>query len=546
MLDPHADTVMIARRSPLTGWFVHLRISLKIMIALLTITALAIVIGVVALSRMSAINSTIDRIRSQYITGLSDVSDMRGAQSQINNGVASIAFAAGDAATIADNTKKIKSGEAAMDAALTAYQKVAGSSAEQRAAISRLSDEWTMLKYGTNAILFHESVPAGVTVPTNVAEFNTLIAETTGTISSLADLEQRAANSAGDSAAADYRTARTTVLVALVIGVLTAVLLAVGVARVITRPLHAVSKVLFAIADGDLTGTAEVNSRDEAGQMAVAVNRASGSIRNAIRALATGADALNTKSADLSQVSEHIATSAAQTSSQANEIAQSAEKVSYNVGTVSSGAEEMGVSIREIAHNASESAKVASQAVEVVESTNTTVGKLGDSSAEIGSVVKVITSIAEQTNLLALNATIEAARAGDAGKGFAVVAGEVKELAQETARATEDISRRVEAIQADTESAVAAIAQISSIIARINDYQVTIASAVEEQTATTQEMNRNVADAASGSSSIAGTISSLAASARSTAEVVGDSQRTASDMARLSAELRELVTRFRY
>ena len=161
-------------------------------------------------------------------------------------------------------------------------------------------------------------------------------------------------------------------------------------------------------------------------------------------------------------------------------------------------------------------------------------------------MIKVITSIAEQTNLLALNATIEAARAGDAGKGFAVVASEVKDLAQETSRATEDISRRVEAIQADTHGAVSAIEEISRVIARISDFQTTIASAVEEQTATTTEMNRNVAEAATGAGEIAQNITGVADAARVTSEGVTQSQQATQELARLSTELGSLVSTFRY
>jgi len=172
-------------------------------------------------------------------------------------------------------------------------------------------------------------------------------------------------------------------------------------------------------------------------------------------------------------------------------------------------------------------------------------GKLGESSAEIGNVIKTITAIAEQTNLLALNATIEAARAGELGKGFAVVASEVKDLAQETARATEDISKRVEAIQADTSGAVTAIAEISAVIARISEFQTTIASAVEEQTATTAEMNRSVGEAASGTGEIASNITGVAEAARITSQGVTETTQATSELARMSTELSGLVASFR-
>src|SRR5690606_39234231 len=181
-----------------------------------------------------------------------------------------------------------------------------------------------------------------------------------------------------------------------------------------------------------------------------------------------------------------------ETAAQSTVAAAAADEVSRNVLTVSSGAEQMGAAINEISQSANDAATVAARGVDKAAETTQRVERLGDSSLEIGAVIKVITAIAEQTNLLALNATIEAARAGEAGKGFAVVASEVKELAQETARATEDIARKVEAIQTDTTGAVSAIDEISQIVASINDFQLTIASAVEEQTATTNEMSRSV------------------------------------------------------
>ncbi len=254
------------------------------------------------------------------------------------------------------------------------------------------------------------------------------------------------------------------------------------------------------------------------------------------------AQTLGESSQNLDAVSQRMGSSAEETAAQATMVSAASEQVSKSVQTVAAGTEEMTASIREIAKNASESARVAATAVAAAESTNRTITKLGESSIEIGKVIKVITSIAQQTNLLALNATIEAARAGEAGKGFAVVANEVKELAKETAKATEEISQKIEAIQADTRGAVSAIGQIGSVISQINDISSSIASAVEEQTATTTEMNRNINEAAKGSTEIVENISGVATAAFETSKGAGNTQEAASALSELAASLQRIAT----
>ena len=256
--------------------------------------------------------------------------------------------------------------------------------------------------------------------------------------------------------------------------------------------------------------------------------------------------ALASASEEFTAVSQQMKSNAEQTSSQASVVSTAADQVTQNVHTVAAATEEMTASIKEIAKNASNAARIATSAVAAAESANTTVGRLGLASQEIGKVVKLITAIAQQTNLLALNATIEAARAGEAGKGFAVVAHEVKELAKETAKATEEVGQKVEAIRADTKGAVEVIAQIGSVIAQINDIANTIASAVEEQTAVTNEIARNVSDAAQGSSQVAQNIQSVAGAAKSTAQGATDTQAAASDLARMAVDLQALVGQFRH
>jgi methyl-accepting chemotaxis protein len=265
-----------------------------------------------------------------------------------------------------------------------------------------------------------------------------------------------------------------------------------------------------------------------------------------LKITAQNASTLASSSEELTAVSQQMAGNAEETATQANVVSAASEEVSKNVASVASASEEMQASIREIAKNANESARVAKNAVNVAHSTNETVKKLGESSQEIGNVIKVITSIAQQTNLLALNATIEAARAGEAGKGFAVVANEVKELAKQTAKATEDIGQKIEAIQGDTKGAVTAIEEISNIINQVNDISNSIASAVEEQTVTTNEIGHSVTEAAKGVGDIAKNIGGVALVAKNTTQGANDTQKASAELSHMAAQLQKVVSRFTF
>ncbi len=364
--------------------------------------------------------------------------------------------------------------------------------------------------------------------------------------------QQLAGSVDGRSVAAVQASARDAARAQWVIGVGTTLALLLGaffayvVTRSIVRPVAAARDALRRMAERDLTVVAATGGRDEVAEMSTALTQAVSAVRAVVSDVAEQADTLARTSADLDAVSGAFTRSVGETSQQADLVASAAEDVSRNVDTMAAGSEEMGISIEEISRNATDAARVAGEAVTAAETANHTVANLGASSQAIGDAVRLITGIAAQTNLLALNATIEAARAGELGKGFAVVAGEVKDRAQESARAAEEIEGLVKAIRGDTDAAVTAIGHIGGVIARISDFQTSIAGAVEEQTATTGEMSRGAVAASSGTSSIAENIRAVAAAASATSGEVTRSREAAAELTRMSTKLRDAVGQFRY
>ncbi len=316
--------------------------------------------------------------------------------------------------------------------------------------------------------------------------------------------------------------------------------------RDLAAKVDQVLEAVDVIAGGDLTCAIPVTGADAIGRMGQGLVRLLASLRTSMTDIGGTAEGLSASAEQLTGLSEGMREGAAQTSDRATSVSAAAEQVSANIQTVATAAEQMTASIGEIAKNAADATTVATTAVSVARGARETVTNLGESSADIGKVIKVITSIAQQTNLLALNATIEAARAGEAGKGFAVVANEVKELAKETARATEDIGQKIEAIQSDTRGAVDAIGEISTIIDRVNDIQTTIAAAVEEQTATTNEIARSVTEAATGANEISADIVRVATAAASTQDGALSTDQSASELAGMATELKRLLAGFRY
>jgi len=533
--------------SPVRGRFsfADLGVNVKILMAVAVAGAVALAVGVTGLIALSDASAAAQQIYSVNVASVGALGDLKAAmlQTRLDGTVNAVDRDAADKAKAADAVRKDL---ATVDAAMAAYE--SRDPDADPAVLNDLRTTWAQYKVVMETKQLPNSarndIAAWQQVRTN--EITPLVAKAFDVLAQMRAAEDREGARSAAAARSAYESSRLSSIVLLSVGLLLALGAGVLVARQIVRSLGKVRDVCVALANGNLTRTAGLTSRDEPGKMAQALDTAVARIRRTVGTIGSSAISLVGAAEQMSAASTRIAGSAATTSAQAQTVSSAAEEISRSVETVSAGSEEMGAAIREISQNASEAAHVAGDAVILASTTSTTVNKLSESSAEIGNVIKVITAIAEQTNLLALNATIEAARAGEMGKGFAVVASEVKDLAQETARATEDISRRVQAIQTDTTEAVVAIEEITRVIGRISDFQTTIASAVEEQTATTGEMNRSVGEAATGTAQIAHTITGVAESARLTSQGVAETEHATGELRRMAAELTSLVSEFQH
>ena len=536
-------------RSPRSGpsgwrWFQDRRLGTKLFtVVLVFVGVFTLVFGLGAISMVRVISQT-DQAAGISNNVLTPLQNARVAQLSGQLDVRRLAMAPNDAQRNAW-LASMASTDARMQQAITAVDTHLTAPVASWDTFKSLQTQWRTQRDTILIPLARTGNTAAVDAA--IAAAPALSAEArSGLITTAAGVVQSRINAATTAVSADTARNLWLLLIAFALGVILAGILARLVIRETTRAVGGVKRSLDAMAAGDLTVGAEERSADEVGAAAHSLAVAQGSLRAMLANVAGTAETLRSSSQELAASNVTIAEVSEESSAQARSVAVASEEVSATVRSVAEGAEELSVSIRQIAKNAAEAATVADQGVAHSKTTGTTVGDLGRSSKQIADFVKVITSIAEQTNLLALNATIEAARAGEAGKGFAVVAAEVKELARESARTAEEIAALIESNLAQTTSAVEAIGEISAIIQSINEHQSTIAGAMEEQSATTNEISRSVTQAAAGSGDIAANMASVASSAATASEVVTRMAASVADLARMSTELHDRVADFTY
>jgi methyl-accepting chemotaxis protein len=528
-------------------WIQNLRIRSKLMVTVGLILAITAGVGAFSVLKLKAVNDAGSEIADDFMPSI----ETAGA---LHNELGDFRAAELEFVLASDPRDKVSARGALHEAegAMLANQKrflelTAPEEAEARAILQRFGDSWKEYRRSHDEIVrLVDNNRVGEARAMMLADHATAYDQASAELDSLTTLKSAGGLAANHHGDALYASSRILLLVAVALALTIGFVLAFWISSLIARPLQEIALAAERIAQGDLTVSVSFEGTDEVGDLGRSFSTMTSRLRDSMSSISESAMTLGSTAEELTSVAQTMSAGAEETSVQANVVARATDGVNRNVQTVATASEEISASIQEISKNAGQAARVAADAVVAAETANQTIGRLGTSSDEIGQVVKTITSIAEQTNLLALNATIEAARAGEAGKGFAVVANEVKELAKETARATEDISRKVQAIQADTQSAVTAIQEIGRVVTQISAAQNTIASAVEEQTATTNEINRNLAEAATGAAEIVQNVSGVATAAAETTRGATDTQTAAAELSRMAAGLSTLVSQFQF
>ncbi|WP_433085589.1 methyl-accepting chemotaxis protein [Dactylosporangium sp. CA-052675] len=525
----------------------NLPIAAKLASTVAVVCVLLVGVGVLGIVQLGGAQDRLHRMYTDNLQDVADLDDVGLSFRTVQTEVANMALSS-TPADMATALRNVQQANAALDAAWAKFIALpaAGELSDRRAFEQSLADYRTVLQQDLLPL-----AQASRTDGAEITEIRKTKAEplTTAAQAALdrlnAAVDVKSRHTLSDSQSS-YERSRLLIVGMIVVAVVLAVILVSIVSRMISRPLRETVRVLESVAEGDLGGRLRVAGRDEVGRMGDALNRGLERLGGSLRDVDGNVGRVSAAAAQLTGAAGAMNDSAARSSGEVHLASQATDGITQDIGTVATGSEEIGASIQEIARSTSDAAATADRAVHEAAQAATVLGSLGQSSREIETVVKLITSIAEQTNLLALNATIEAARAGDAGKGFAVVATEVKDLAQETARATEDIAQRVGAIQRDSAAAVHAIESISEVITTIRDAQASIAAAVEEQSSTTAEMSRTVSQVAGRASQISTNVNGVAAAADETTGIARSTAATAEELNQVAGDLRRTVAVFRY